>query len=269
MSIYKYLNYREIIKIKLLEGRTSAFEASSQIGIHSSYFSRVMKGDADFSAEQLYVLAKLFSMSDDELEYFLLLGEQSRSGLNAHQLFVKEKISAIRKQKLKLKENLQGTEAVRTEQLNYASYYYESMTAKLHMLLCLPEYRDNFPKICDRLGITKSKLDDELKKLSALALISWQNGKVNLLKDSIHLDEDDPISAVNHANWRLEAIQKLSRHQSKPNDYHCTVNFTSNEETKVALRDAFKEFLIQAEKIVMKSSSEKQIYTLCFDIFEP
>lgn len=268
MNIYKELEYRKIVRLSLSQRRMTAGEAAEKVGVHGSYFSRVMKENAEFSAEQLFSLAKIFEFSPDETEYFLLLGEKSRSGVVSHQQFLKKQIEDIRGQKLKLKEDLKDATILETATPDYAQYYLEAMTARIHMYLCLDPYRLHPDRIREKLGITPEKLKEELNKLEALALIRTEGGQIRLLKDSVHLDEGDRLSPINHANWRIETVQRLARRQKRKDDYHCTANFTTNEEGQRAIKEAFKEFLLKAQKIVQGAGTEAGVYTLCFDIYE-
>lgn len=265
-SVYKYLEYTQIIeelsKIRRISYRTLAQSS----GIHTSYFSRVQMGHANFSSEQLYSLAMIFELKPEETEYLLLLGEYQRSGQAKHKLYLKKKIDQLRNEKLKLKEKLNHIPIVESQIRNYQPYYLESITAKIHMHLCLPKYRENPQLLLKKLNISDQKLAKELDKLKSLQVIQIDRNKITLLKDSLHLDEADPISSINHMNWRLEAINKISKKDLRVSDYHFTVNFTANEETKIAIKQSFKDFLVGVQKLV-GHSSEEDVYTLTFDLF--
>jgi hypothetical protein len=151
--------------------------------------------------------------------------------------------------------------------LDHATYYFESVTAKVHMFLCLDKFRLHPAKIAERIGITPEKLQEELRKLVQLRLISMNGEMITVLRSSILLDENDPVSPVNHGNWRLEAMQKLSQRRFDKGDYHCTVNFTADEETAAEIRAAFKEFMLHTQRILLKTKNETDVFTICFDLF--
>jgi transcriptional regulator with XRE-family HTH domain len=268
MSIFRQLSYRDLIRNLLKASPLTAQAVSERLGLHGSYFSRVLKGGANFSNEQLFGIGKLFALDDPEIDYLLLLGEYDRSGSHAHRQFVRRRIDDLREEKLKLSENLENVEVVGSvSHQDHAPYYFESVTAKIHMFLCIDKFRLHSLKISDKIGITPAKLQEELRKLAQLRLISLNGEKITVLRSSILLDENDPISPVNHGNWRLEAIQKLSRRLFDKGDYHCTVNFTADQDTAAEIRDAFKEFMVQAQRILQRTKNETDVFTICFDLF--
>src|SRR5262249_4937467 len=112
MSFFAELDYRKIVRSQLKSASLTAQEASTLVGIHGSYFSRVLKGEAHFSAEQMFALGRVFQLREDEREYFLLLGELDRSGSPSHKGYVRAKIESIRAERLKLKEKLRDVEPV-------------------------------------------------------------------------------------------------------------------------------------------------------------
>lgn len=266
MSIFKYLNYLKIIEELAQFRRISYKHLAQSTSIHTSYFSRVMMDKAHFSAEQMYLIGKVFEFNTDEMEYFTLLGELARSSTPTYKNFLKKKIDVIREKKLKLTENLSQVQVIEKSQINYQSYYQEALTAKIHMLLCSSKYRESVHLIAKKLSISDSKLNSELEKLKNLSIIKIEKNKILMLKESIHLDEHDPLSPLNHVNWRLETIHKLTKKDYKASDYHLTVNFTANEETKLAIKQVFKDFVLQIQKMVMKAPADES-YSMSFDLY--
>jgi uncharacterized protein (TIGR02147 family) len=267
-NLARYDNYRAIIKEFSKSKGISFRSLAESTYIHSSYFSRVMVGKADFSEEQLYLIGKCFNFKEWELEYFLLLGDYQRSGNVQHQIFLKNKISVIQKRKLKLVSELEGVHSKFTEQ-EVSNYYAEAVTAKIHMYLTLGRYCDNPSLLCKKIYISEKKLKSQLTLLKDLKIIAIKGGKVQVLKTHVHLDESHPASPNNHINWRLEAINKISKKEIQPTDYHLSATFSTNEKTKTKVRDLFKDFVLKAQKEVSKSPPKEsdKVYYLGLDLF--
>ena len=266
-SIYDYLDYRDPIQFlsKKLGITFKALATSARI--HTSYFSRVMGGRASFSKEQLFLIGKDLKLSSEELEYLLLLGEYGNSGQLDHQNFVKRKITQIQNEKKKLLSKLEGV-TYELSKRDIVDYYREAATAKIHILLTIEKYRDNPSLICKKIFISESKLEIELSKLESLGIIERvKNKKLNVLKYSVHLDEADDASIQNHINWRQEVIANLTRRNINPTDYHLSATFSCDEVTKSEIKEVFKNFVAEAQKLVTKAPHIDDAYFIGMDLF--
>lgn len=267
-NITEHIDYRNIIKERSKPKGLTFKSLAENCAIHTSYFSRVMMGKADFSDEQLYLIGKTLLLRDWEIDYFLLLGDFARSGNMKHKDFLLEKIEEMQKHKQKVGAQLQDTHTNFPE--NYIELYYEeALTAKIHMHLTIERFRKNPDLLTKKLGISKTKLDSELRKLKFLHLIKEANPGVELLKTHVHLDESHPASPNNHINWRLESIGHISKRACHPTDYHLSVAFGSNEKIKKELKELFKKYVIQAQKIVKENpaTESEDIYFLNMDLY--
>jgi hypothetical protein len=83
-NIYKHLEYREIIRSRAKNvGLT--FKSLADFALtHTSYFSRVLAGGANFSQEQGYLIAQALEFSVEETDFFLLLIEFESSSNSHH-----------------------------------------------------------------------------------------------------------------------------------------------------------------------------------------
>lgn len=260
-DITSYLDYRVLIRDLCRYKKISYRYLAQKTQIHTSWFSRVQSGNADFSPEQLYALAELLDIISWELEYLLLLGDYSRSGYHQHKSFVLQKIKSLQKKHQKVINRLSDT----PEHLSESSrnlYYQEAITAKIHMYLTIPEYCRNVSKLSKVLKISREKLGSELDKLSSLGLIKVHDGVVEVLSYSVHLDEDDPASWSNHINWRLDAIQCLTRRDSScDEDYHFSSAFGSNPEIRRFVRERLRQLVVDTQK---KISESDDCYQICY-----
>jgi hypothetical protein len=116
------------------------------------------------------------------------------------------------------------------------------------------------------LSISEKKLASELEKLESLRLISKKKNQVCVESLNIHLDEDHPISPVNHVNWRLESINHINKRERHPSDYHLSVAFAADNACKVRLKEMFKDFIVSAQKEVATSPGG-DVHYMIFDLF--
>lgn len=260
---FKYSDYRNLVKdLSKAHGLTFKILAANS-RIHTSYFSRVMQGNADFSPEQLYLVGQGLKLSEEALDYLLLLGEWSSSASSEHKAFIKRKLNQIQKEKLRLKEKLKGDHKELTEE-DIEVYYRSPLTAKVHMFLTIKRFQDNPHLIASRLFISERELENELSKLRSLKLINKKN---KILKFGVHLEESHPASPRNHANWRLESVQRLIREKTLPSDYHLSVLFSCDENTKIKIKEEFKNFTLKARELIEDCHDPNEIYHLSMDLY--
>ena len=264
-NITRYTDYRDVIKVLCKEQKISFKALAQSARIHTSYFSRVMGLGADFSSSQLFLVAKDLGLSEWELEYFLLLGEVSAAASSEHKAFLMEKVKSIQKEKQKIARELKQIKGLQESHIR--EYYKEAVTAKVHMYLTIDKFRKNPLLIAQKIMIPEYKLNLELKKLEELGLIKNHAGKLDMISYNIHLDETDPVSAANHINWRLESINNIQRRTPRPSDYHLSAVFSTDEETKIKIKDMFKEFVIAAQKETTAIKGHEEVFQICFDLY--
>lgn len=264
-SIFDYLDYVSFIKDTSKEIGINYKSLANSARIHSSYFSRVMQEKADFSREQLFLISNDLKLNSEEKEFLLLLGEYKSSSLDAHKKFLFKKIKKIKNEKLKLLNKLTSdTDELSSEDITI--YYQESITAKIHMMLTLDKYRYSPNLISKKLFISDTKLNREIKKLAGLNIIKFKDDKITLLKHSVHLDEAHPASIQNHINWRMESINHLTKRNANPSDYHLSAVFSCDDNAKMEIKNKFKKFIIDVQKIVQKSETNEEVYYIGLDL---
>ena len=265
-SIFNYLDYRLVIKDFSRQKGITFKSLATSARIHSSYFSRVMKEKAYFSREQLYLIGKDLALVEEGMEYFLLLGEIVNSGQSGHQNFLLRKAKKIQDEKRKLSHQFEKTTTELTKKdIDYL--YQEAVTGKIHMLLTLDKYRENPLLICKKVFISEKKLEQQLSKLEHLRLVSRENGAIRVLKRRVHLDENHPASIQNHINWRIETLNRLNQRNPQPSDYHLSAILSADEETKTKIKELFKKFVVDAQKLVKENKNIEDVYFLGMDLF--
>ncbi|MBQ49954.1 MAG: hypothetical protein CMP10_21420 [Zetaproteobacteria bacterium] len=264
-DVYDFDDYRVLIRATTKWQDISFKVICSSTQLHSSWFSRVMSGNADFSEEQLYKIGKVFKFRDEELEFFLLLGAQGRSGCKRHQSFLRKKVKAIQDHHRKVAKKLEKV-CGNIPDANIAMYYQDAITAKIHILLTVDRYAQNPKLISRKLGISERKVEAQLSLLVKLGLITY-DGVISVLKTSIHLDESHACSTTNHKNWRLETINYLTRNEPLPSDYHLSAVFSCDEDTKVLIKEKLRQTVVEIQKIVGSATQVEESYYIGLDVF--
>ncbi|WP_141730741.1 DUF4423 domain-containing protein [Oligoflexus tunisiensis] len=264
--IYGHQCYREIIRAFVKSHDSSHRALATACQIHTSYFSRVMTGDAEFSAEQLFKICKAMELQEEDINFVLMLGELSRSSHHEHKQFLKQRIEAVQEEHLRLSQQLQG-EMTRLGPEQIDLYFSDIRLAKVHMLLTVPRFRAYPQQISRRLGLSEHELQKLLERLHQLGLIRFHGGAVHHVEQSIHLDEHHPLSLQNHKNWRIDALHHLTSSERQPHDYHFSATFTCDADTKGRIKEIFKSAIVQAQSLVAACPRVEQAYVLTLDLY--
>ena len=132
INIFEYNDYRPFIKDYAKKAKISFKSLAQSSRMHGSYFSRVMKDEAIFSAEQLYLIGKTVKLNPEELDFLLLLGEMCNSGDNEHSNFLRGKIDKIQKEKAKLLNKFES-KSTELSSREVALYYQEAINVTVEI----------------------------------------------------------------------------------------------------------------------------------------
>ncbi len=265
-KIYSYSCYRDVIRAYVKEQGSSFRALASVSQIHTSYFSRVMAGDSEFSAEQLFKICKAMALQEADIDYVLLLGDLSRSSHHEHKAFLKQRIHALREEHLRLSDQLEGRMA-KLDQEQMENYFSDIRLAQIHMLLTIPKFRQYPQQMARRLGLSELELNRCLERLNRIGLIRLKQNTITHVEDSIHLDEHHPLSLGNHKNWRIDCLHHLNRREAGPHDYHFSATFTCDLDTKGRIKELFKETLAKAQSQVASCARNDDAHVLLLDIY--
>ncbi len=271
-NIYEFKSLISTLEALLRSKNLTYKAACTACRIHPSYFSRAMKGLAAFSQSQVFALLEWLGLSEEQGQYLLLLWSLQQSERKSEKEFFQKQIKKIQERKLKVSNRIQS-QIINTQtsthgmQNKFEKYYSEAITCLVHAFLTIPEYRNNPSLLITKLSITESKLQLELKKLVELKMIEMRDHKITALVDNIHLPDDSYLSPLNHVNWRLRSIQNIQSRNTQADDYHLSVIFSADAETKEQLKKILLDFVVKAQKKVGDCKSPTDVYHLMLDLF--
>lgn len=268
--IYKFKISTDAI-IALIEAKKLNFRiVCNATNIHPSYFSRVVKGNAFFSQNQIFKISQFLELPDEPFEFLILLLNHDLAEQTPEKNFYLKKIRAIHDSKLKVSKNMKVNvveESPDMQKHKIERYYASAITALIHMYLTIPKYQKDPKEILKKVLISEKKLEDEMTKLSELKLIEIQNHKIIKVQNTIHLDESSHLSFQNHINWRLKTIQNLENKEPQLADYHLSVVISANEETKHKLKQILRDAVLTLQKEVIACEQPTDIYHIQMDLF--
>ncbi len=272
MNIFNSLSYVEIISniLKTRKKVNSQFTFSrlaEAMGIQKTYVSRVMKGDAHFTSDQLYLACKFFEFNEEETDFLQLLLEIARCQINARRKILMTRARKIQDRHRETKTTL-AAEIVETPQsTSYQSYYLDPLNLIVHTYLSIPQFRDNPKLLTHKLRLSTSGLEKILQTLQKLSLIRWNRNteSYEVLKDHLHLAGDSHINPAYQTLMRVASNDHCLRLRAEKK-FNLAVTLSADTEAKNKIHDEFLVFLKAIEKYVRQASSE-DVYQMNFDLF--
>lgn len=254
-----------LIKLKKLNYRL----VSNFTNIHASYFTRVIKGDAKFSQQQIFSILKIFDLSESEIDYAILLWQLDQAVSSDEQKYFKNKIEQKQKEVKQLKRRLNAKEIEPIQVTDtLVNYYDDPLTSIIHMFLTIDKFKNNSSLILEKIDIDKTTLQSELLKLNSLNLIRLKNDVITHVEDSVHLPQESIYSKRNHTNWRLKTIFNLQSSYKNSSDYNFSAIFTGDEKLKQSIQKAILDSIVEIGNQVEKCKNADEVYHLGFDLWE-
>ena len=263
--VFEYTDYRSYLSDALDEANSLKAGAQARLArflaCHPSYLSQVRKGRANFSLDQAQRVNLFFHHGDDASEYFLILVGLARAGTNDLRKELERQGERHRARHRNLGNRLKDIPMVEEKHrhIYYGSWHY----AAIAMALTVPKLR-KAGAIAKEFGLPKERVQEVLDFLVQAELAKTVEGEFYPGKSWLHLSEKSDLSAKDHLNWRLKAIQSLEK--IRPNDLHYSAVISLSESDLKKL----KERLIQTVKDCLetvKPSREEKIACMMMDFF--
>ncbi len=268
--IFDAANYKQALQSVLEERRKTLGKIFTYQGmakacrVQKTYLSRVFKGDAHLSDDQLYLAVDFLGMSPEERHYVTLLHQYERSGLEPRKRQIQPQIEAVRKRNLKTASHL-NVEQLSAEASDFSEYFINPMMQLVHMYLMVPKFAKDLTRLRQNLGLPSADLAKILARLSQMGFIRFHQDKYEVVKDSFHLSPDSPIYQAYRKLLRMKALERLEKTQ--PDDsYGISVVFTATEDVRRKVQARFLAFLKEIEDEVRPAESA-EVYQMNFDLF--
>lgn len=266
MAIYQYDSYKKWVNDQIQAmpkaGRGQYRRLAEHLHTNSAIITQVFKGERELTPEQALLLADFFGLSKTEQRFLILLVNYSRAGSFNFKNILKEEIEEQRTASTKIKNRVPPSQALseQAKLLLYSNWYYLATWS-----LTAIEGIDTIEAISERLHLSKKRIRDVVEFLKQHALITEVNSKLKVGPTLLHLEDESPMIAQHHQNWRLQAFKKYA--EPKTYDTFYTAPVTLSESDAKILRENVLRFISESVKLVKSSPSEK-LYCLCLDWFE-
>lgn len=236
---------------------------AKEAGCGNGFISQVLNTGAHFSLEQALAIAQYLNLSESETRYFLLLIDYQRAGTQSLKTHFRNLIQEMRDKFLNIKDRV-GAHAVTGPEVQ-ATYYSQWYFAAIHMAVTIPSLR-TIPKIAEALQLPKNTVENVVNFLMGSNLLSEKNGMLLPGSSYLHLDRKSPNISKHHTNWRMAAIQSLTREEI--HDLHYSTVSTFSRADVDVLKAKLVAVVEEYVKTVSSSKKEETMYGFNLDFFK-
>ncbi len=266
LSIYAYKEYKTFLIDWIARtpnaGRGQRKLLAEAVGCQTPFITHVLTGNYHFSLEQAEACARWIRLSEEDTEFFLLLLIKQRAGTKSLESLISRHISKRRESQTVLKKRLNVPETMKLEdQLHYYSGW---QFAALHIACMIPQLQ-TAEALQRHFGLTLAQISTTLEFLAEHGLIEYSRGRYRVLNAAVHLEVKSPIVQQHHANWRLKAIEAISRRKGS-DLFYSGVASVSREDFEW-IREKLSQFLEDSIERV-RISKEEVLVGINFDLFE-
>jgi uncharacterized protein (TIGR02147 family) len=259
-SVFKSSDYKHFLKHRLAQAEpfpvTQAALARAA-GVKASYLSQCLNGKVQLLPEQLHAIGVHLKLSEEEIEFLLLLLQYERSGLPAHRSFLKKRITEARESDARFANRLERDRGFVTPEPSTATelqaYYNDWFTIAVHMLCTLPGV-GGAEEIARRLGLSVTQANQAIATLTKIGLIEARGGGHRATSRFLRITDQDPLIGRHHANWRLQAA--LRSQPAPTSDLHYTALYSLSLADAAELREEIAKLVMKVREKVKPSLEE-------------
>lgn len=266
MTVFDYQDYRKFLKdiIDLRDGQGRGFRSylSQQIGVQRTFISQVLNGDAHFNLEHGEAVGRTLSLSDEEIDFFLLLISFARAGTFQLRDRLQNQINAIRDSRMAVRTRFKEKDALSSK--DKLEYYSSWLYGAIRVLLTIPQFQTR-ESVERYFSLPREQVSQAIEFLVSRKLVIEKDGELTPTEKHMFLNEDSKLVTKHHTNWRMRAIQSLD-FERRTDLHFSAVNSLSREDVQ-KIRENLMKTIEEIRKTV-RDSKEECLYSLCVDFFE-
>lgn len=272
MNVFRSLNHRQILtdflSVQRSAGDKLSFSALADlIGVQKTYVSRIMAGTACWSADQAFAIAIELAMQPDEQEYFLLLVEIERTGLESRRKALQKQLRELRRRNLRSHKALES-KVLQFDAALMAEYFADPYHSLVHVYLSLAKYRKNMAQLARVLGLTLPHVQRILHRLEEMGVVRYLSSRdeVEVLRPNVLTPTDAVLVPAHQSLFRAFSLDRLHRCPTERKNTFSAV-FSGDSHLQETLWSEFLEYLKKVEAAAQNSREDNEVFYLQFDLF--
>jgi uncharacterized protein (TIGR02147 family) len=263
--IYTYQNYKKYLKdMAALLGRGSIGKLALAAGCNRTYLSQCLTTKVQLTPDHIMGMADYLNLSEDEMDYLVLLLLFERSASETAQARIKKKMDRLVQANLVLSRKIssKGDSDELTEPQK-TKYYSSWKYAAIHTLASIRDYQTT-PSMAKKTRLPEAEVASVLMELEDMGLIRYDDERWVHTKKNIHIPTGYSHTTQNHLNWRLKSVEDVNNKSS----IHYTTLFSLSKNDWESLREQLLAF-IDAQRDFIHASGTDEMYSFCCDLFRP
>ena len=209
-TLFEYSDYKKWLLDRLQtlprRGRGHLKKMADYVGVPQSTFSQVFKGDRHLTIEQACMVGRFLGLKTTEEDYFILLVERDRAGINALREIYDRRIERIKKDSLQIANRLPPTQTLSAAEK--VEFYSSWIYAAIRIYTSIPGYQDA-NSIAEGLDLPIDVVHLGLDLLLRTGLVIQKDDGFHVGVKSTHVPAGDPLVFRHHLNWRQKTIELL------------------------------------------------------------
>lgn len=273
MGLYQQLDYRKALKDilaqrKRVDDSVSFGSYAEAIGVQKTFVSKVLNGSAHLSDDQLYLTLEYLTFPVEETKYFRLLYDYSRTGLSSRKKVLLNQIRKIQEEQRQFK--IHTTAEMQKPEFSHeiGEYYLDPLNLIVHAYLGIRKFAQNPSLIATELELPPDQLIKILERLKRSKIIDFDigGGKVQVLKNALHLDIDSIYNQPHQQIFRLRCLEHVTK-LTPEQRFVFSLTFSGSREVKKRIQEMYLDFFKQVETLLDSESSYEDVYQINFDLF--
>ena len=266
-KVFDFTDYKKFILAWIEEqpkgGRGQFSKLAEVTGIHKANVSHIFKGEHQLSPEQAHKIAVYLGLGMTESRYFLLLVNFDRAGTAKLREFYKTQIEEEKQSHKKLEKRVTRSRELTSEER--AIFYSNWAYSAVRILSSIAGFQTR-EAIFKRLNLTRKFGNGIIKFLVNTGFCHEVDGRVEMGPQMTHLEEDSPLVARHHGNWRVKAMEKHPMlNPGEELAYSAAMSLSSSD--VIRIRELLAHLVQKTDEIVGPSACER-MFCMNLDWFE-
>jgi uncharacterized protein (TIGR02147 family) len=227
---------------------------AEHLGCQLSLIGLVLTQRAHFSEEMLCEVAEYLRLTENERDFFLLLGSFERAGSHKLKNVYEKRIRRLRQEHRKFEEAIGKKSELSAEAL--FQFYGNWLNMAVQIAILIPE-RNTIERLEQLLMWPRDQIENAVRFLVQNGLIRREKGRLLPEVRRVHLERTSALAPISHLSWRLEAARHIQA--NKDTSLHFSGAYSVSRSDYEKIKKILEDALINCEKLVGPSKEESLV----------
>jgi len=261
-QLFDFKNYQSFLLNFFQTKRGNQARLAEHLDCKSSFLTQVIDQKVHLSFEQSTEVSNFLGLNRNEKMAFILMVQKEKIQLESEKKFIMDQIDDCKNKNDQVKTRLHETTELPEE---YKFIYYSSWIYSAIHILTAFKWIKTEDDIKQYLNLDRKTVHDVVTFLLGCELVQMKNGKLEIGKTQIHIDNESKFIGNHHINWRNKAIEKLNARKERILNFSSLIGISEKDHEKI--KKILLDSIEQSNEIIQKSGEEKA-YFINIDFME-